>query len=60
LEEPTSGDVLFRGESILRYGREKMQVLRQQMQIIFQDPFSSLNPRKNVAILSANLFLSTA
>jgi oligopeptide transport system ATP-binding protein len=60
LEEPTSGDVLFCGESIFRYGREKMRALRQQMQIIFQDPFSSLNPRKNVAILSANLFLSTA
>jgi oligopeptide transport system ATP-binding protein len=49
LEEPTSGDVLFRGESIRGYGREKMRALRQQMQIIFQDPFSSLNPRKNVA-----------
>jgi len=49
LEEPTSGDLLFCGESILGYGREKMRALRQQMQIIFQDPFSSLNPRKNVA-----------
>ena len=49
LEEPTSGEVLFCGESILGYGREKMRALRQQMQIIFQDPFSSLNPRKNVS-----------
>jgi len=58
LEEPTSGEVLFCGENILRYGREKMRVLRQQMQIIFQDPFSSLNPRKNVAhIVGEPLFV---
>lgn len=58
LEEPTGGDVLFRGESILGYGREKMRALRQQMQIIFQDPFSSLNPRKNVAhIVGEPLFV---
>jgi len=58
LEEPTGGDVLFRGESILGYGKEKMRALRQQMQIIFQDPFSSLNPRKNVAhIVGEPLFV---
>jgi len=58
LEEPTSGDVLFRGESILDYGKEKMRALRQQMQVIFQDPFSSLNPRKNVAhIVGEPLFV---
>jgi oligopeptide/dipeptide ABC transporter ATP-binding protein len=49
LEEPTRGDILFQGESILGYDAEKMRVLRREMQIIFQDPFSSLNPRKNVA-----------
>ncbi|MFH1135091.1 MAG: dipeptide ABC transporter ATP-binding protein [Pseudomonadota bacterium] len=49
LEEPTSGDIEFEGESILGYDREKMRLLRKNMQIIFQDPFSSLNPRKNVA-----------
>jgi oligopeptide transport system ATP-binding protein len=58
LEEPTGGDVLFHGESILGYGKEKMRALRQQMQIIFQDPFSSLNPRKNVAhIVGEPLFV---
>ncbi len=58
LEEPTSGEVLFCGESILGYGREKMRALRQQMQIIFQDPFSSLNPRKNVShIVGEPLFV---
>jgi len=49
LDEPTSGDMFFQGESILGYDRKKMRTLRKEMQIIFQDPFSSLNPRKNVA-----------
>jgi oligopeptide transport system ATP-binding protein len=49
LEEPTSGDILFLDESILGYDPGKMRHLRKEMQIIFQDPFSSLNPRKNVA-----------
>jgi len=58
LDEPTSGDVLFLGESILNYKKEKMRALRQQMQVIFQDPFSSLNPRKNVAhIVGEPLFV---
>ena len=49
LEEPTSGDVLFQGRSILKYSKHDMQALRREMQIIFQDPFSSLNPRKTVS-----------
>jgi oligopeptide transport system ATP-binding protein len=49
LEEPTSGDILFEGEEILSYDAGRMRVLRREMQIIFQDPFSSLNPRKSVA-----------
>ncbi len=49
LEEPTSGDIFFEGQSILTYDKKKMQALRESMQIIFQDPFSSLNPRKTVA-----------
>ena len=49
LEEPTSGDILFQGESILGYDTEKMRALRREMQIILQDPFSSLNAHKNVA-----------
>jgi oligopeptide/dipeptide ABC transporter ATP-binding protein len=48
LEEPTSGEVFFQGQSIRGYSRNEMQALRRQMQIIFQDPFSSLNPRKTV------------
>ena len=49
LEEPTRGDILFEGKSILGYDPGQMRALRREMQIIFQDPFSSLNPRKSVA-----------
>ncbi|UCF31513.1 MAG: dipeptide ABC transporter ATP-binding protein [bacterium] len=49
LEEPTSGEVLFNGEDVLSCSREDLRCMRDEMQIIFQDPFSSLNPRKNVA-----------
>jgi oligopeptide transport system ATP-binding protein len=48
LEEPTAGSVLFEGENILQYDAVQMRALRREMQIIFQDPFSSLNPRKTV------------
>jgi oligopeptide transport system ATP-binding protein len=48
LEEPTSGEIFFQGRSILGHSRNEMQALRREMQIIFQDPFSSLNPRKTV------------
>jgi oligopeptide/dipeptide ABC transporter ATP-binding protein len=49
LDEPTSGQVLFEGEDILAYDPERLRKMRGEMQIIFQDPFSSLNPRKSVA-----------
>jgi len=49
LEEPTSGEVFFEGENILTCSPEQMRALRKAIQIIFQDPFSSLNPRKTVS-----------
>ena len=49
LEEPTAGEVYFEGENILSYDKNQMRSLRKNMQIIFQDPFSSLNPRKTVS-----------
>jgi len=49
LEEPTSGKVYFKGENILACNKEQMRALRRKMQIIFQDPFSSLNPRKTIS-----------
>ncbi|MFY9944313.1 MAG: dipeptide ABC transporter ATP-binding protein [Desulfobacterales bacterium] len=49
LEEPTAGELFFEGENLLAFGRARMRRMRREMQIIFQDPFSSLNPRKTVA-----------
>ncbi len=49
LEEPTAGEVYFEGQNILTYDKKQMRSLRRNMQIIFQDPFSSLNPRKTVS-----------
>ncbi|MGH7362204.1 MAG: ABC transporter ATP-binding protein [Candidatus Methylomirabilales bacterium] len=48
LLEPTAGRVVFDGLSVFDAGREEMRRLRRQMQIIFQDPYSSLNPRMSV------------
>ena len=49
LHEPTSGKVYFEGNDILSYDKNKMKELRREMQIIFQDPFASLNPRMTVS-----------
>jgi len=49
LEEPTAGEVIFKGRNLLACDSKEMRALRKQMQIIFQDPFSSLNPRKTIA-----------
>lgn len=48
LVEPTAGKILFQGEDITSFAQEKMRKLRRLMQIIFQDPYESLNPRMSV------------
>jgi ABC-type oligopeptide transport system ATPase subunit len=45
LIEPTSGAVRFRGEDVLAFSRSRLRQARRDMQIVFQDPYSSLNPR---------------
>ena len=49
LIEPTSGSVYFEGQDISKLNKEEMRKLRKDIQIIFQDPFSSLNPRQTVS-----------
>jgi oligopeptide/dipeptide ABC transporter ATP-binding protein len=48
LIEPTSGEVLFRGENLLSFSKARMTEARRDLQMIFQDPYSSLNPRMTV------------
>lgn len=48
LIEPTSGSIVFNGQEITKLGRREMKKIRKDMQIIFQDPYSSLNPRNTV------------
>ncbi|HIX65118.1 MAG TPA: dipeptide ABC transporter ATP-binding protein [Candidatus Anaerotruncus excrementipullorum] len=48
LIEPTSGEIFYRGENILGYNKEEMRNMRKKMQLIFQDPYASLNPRMTV------------
>lgn len=57
LAEPTSGDILFRGRSLLSLGKKELMDQRKKMQIIFQDPYSSLNPRMTVGEILSEPFI---
>jgi peptide/nickel transport system ATP-binding protein/oligopeptide transport system ATP-binding protein len=48
LIEPDSGEVLFKGENVLTFSQARLRLARRDMQIVFQDPYSSLNPRMRV------------
>jgi ABC-type oligopeptide transport system ATPase subunit len=48
LVEPTEGEIRFEGEEVVSLGSRQMRELRRRMQIIFQDPYASLNPRMKI------------
>lgn len=48
LDEPTDGDVLFKGESLLKMNKKELRNVRGNIQVIFQDPYASLNPRRTI------------
>lgn len=51
LIEPTSGEVLLNGEDVLGFSRARLRAARREMQMVFQDPYSSLNPRMRVGAI---------
>ena len=53
LEEPTAGSILYQGDDLAGMSDEGLKTLRQKIQVIFQDPFSSLNPRMKVGQILA-------
>lgn len=53
LIEATSGEIYYEGENITNCGKRRMKELRKEMQIIFQDPYASLNPRMSVSEIIA-------
>jgi len=57
LIEPTAGQVLYEGEDITAFDKHQMRQMRRKMQIIFQDPYSSINPRMSVAEIIAEYML---
>ncbi len=58
--EPTKGKIFFDGEDITNYSKDKMKRLRAKIQMVFQDPTSSLNPRKSIGdIISLPLRIHT-
>jgi len=57
LLEPTSGTIIFDGQDITHIRGDRLKALRREMQMIFQDPYSSLNPRKTVGSIIAEPFV---
>jgi peptide/nickel transport system ATP-binding protein/oligopeptide transport system ATP-binding protein len=56
LLDPTSGTIEYRGRNIAQLNKRQLKPLRREMQMIFQDPYSSLNPRKTVGSIIADPF----
>src|SRR5690606_736315 len=49
LEKPTEGEIFYHGKDIVKLSKKEIRKLRKEIQIIFQDPYSSLNPRMNIS-----------
>lgn len=56
LYEPTKGQIFFKDEDICKYSHSRMKTVRKEMQIIFQDPYSSLNPRMTIQEIIGEAF----
>ena len=60
LEKPTSGEILYHGKDISKFTKEEVWLNRQNIQIVFQDPWSAFNPKMNVMqILTEPLIIIT-
>ncbi len=57
LIEPTSGEILFEGKDIMKYNRQQKKQMCRDMQMIFQDPYSSINPRMSVVEIIAEFMI---
>jgi len=57
LLEPTSGSITYEGRDISHLSRQELKPLRRDMQVVFQDPYSSLNPRKTVGTIIGEPFV---
>lgn len=51
LIEPTSGEIVFDGQDVRKLGANELRAMRRNMQLVFQDPFASLNPRMTVGAI---------
>lgn len=57
LEEPTGGEIFFAGDNVFEYSGEKLKSYRRKVQLIFQDPYSSLNPRRSAGSIVGEPFI---
>ena len=57
LLDPTVGEILFDGEDIAHHKGDRLKGLRREVQMVFQDPYSSLNPRKTVGSIIAEPYV---
>jgi oligopeptide transport system ATP-binding protein len=57
LIEPSEGEIIFDGQNVLALGGDDLRAMRRNIQIVFQDPFASLNPRMTVGAILGEAFI---